>query len=30
MSQVDVISFARVVPGHEAENGLVAGVGMTI
>ena len=30
VAQVDVISFARVVPGHEAENGLVAGVGMTI
>lgn len=30
VARVDVISFARVVPGHEAENGLVAGVGMTI
>ena len=30
VARVDVISFARVVPGHEAENGLVAGAALPI
>jgi len=30
VERVDVISFARVVPGHEAENGLVGAAGLPI